>query len=437
MPLQPRHNGTLGRIHGAVAALGIACVLPLFWLTSCNHAEPLPEVVVSVQAEKPTIGSISEQITGDAILAPLAQAALLPRISAPVKKFYVGLGSHVKAGELLATLDDRDLAATALDIRGAYNSAEATYQQTTKGQVPEETQTAELNLAQSKANLDLNQSIVKDRKTLFTEGAIPGRDLDTAQAALVQAQAAYDTAARHTQVLQSVGRAAAEKNAQGQLTSAKGKFQNAEAMLTYASLRSPIDGVVTQRTLFAGETAQAGTPLLTVMNTSTLLAKIHLAQAVSQRMKVGDKAEVTVLGVGAPLSGVVSLISPALDPGSTTVEIWVELKNPDGKLKVGTPVHLSIVGRTVRDALQVPTEALVPGRESGVAVMIVGSDEVAHYRPVQIGIRLPDTVQIVNGITATDTVITSGAYGIEDGTKVKVTGGGDRATPETKGGGAD
>ncbi len=420
-----------------LAALGMACLLSLLCLAGCNKTEPTPEVVVSVQAEKPTVGPISEQIAGDATLAPLAQAALSPRISVPVKKFYVRLGSHVKAGELLAMLDNSDLAATALDSRGAYTSAQATYQETTQAQVPEETQKAELDLAQAKANLNLNQSIVNGRKTLFAQGAIPGRDLDTAQAALVQALAAYDTASKHLQGLQSVGRAAAEKNAQGQLTSAEGKFQNAQAMLSYASLRSPIDGVVTQRPLFAGETAQAGAPLLTVMDTSSLIAKIHLSQAVTQRMKLGDKAEVTVPGVDAPLSGVVSLISPALDPGSTTVEVWVELKNPGDKLKVGTPVHLAIVGRTVQDALQVPTEALVPGKESGLSVMVVGSDGAAHYKPVQVGIRLPDTVQIVSGITASDTVITSGAYGIDDGTKVKVVAAGGDAAPDAKSGGAD
>jgi RND family efflux transporter MFP subunit len=201
-------------------------------------------------------------------------------------------------------------------------------------------------------------------------------------------------------------------------------------MLGYASLRSPIDGVVTDRPLFAGETAQAGTPVVTVMDTSSLIAKVHLAQSVTQRMKVGDKAEVKIPGMDDPVEGAVSLISPALDPGSTTVEVWVKLKNPDGKLKVGTAVHLAIAGRTVQDALQVPTEAIVPGKDNnGVAVMVMGSDGAAHLKPVQIGIKLPETAQILSGISATDMVITSGAYGIDDGTKVKVGEADDDAKP--------
>lgn len=397
--------------------ISFSTVLLCLGAAGCKKAESTPEVTVSVEAAKPETGPISEQITGDAILAPLAQAALSPKISAPVKEFYVQRGAHVHVGELLASLEDRDLTATALDNRGSYTAAEAAFEQTTKAQMPEDTQKAELDLAQAKANLDLNHSIVNGRQQLLKEGAIPGRDLDTAEAALVQAQASYDAAAKHLQSVQSVSHAAAGKSAEGQLTSAKGKFQNAEALLSYASLRSPIDGVVTDRPLFAGETAQAGTPLITVMDTSSLLAKVHLSQAAAQRMKVGDKAQVTVPGMDEPVEAVVSLISPALDPGSTTLEVWVKLKNPDGKLKAGTPVHLAIVGRTVPDALQVPTQTLVPAKDGSLGVMVI-SGGAAHLKPVQIGIRLPDKVQITSGISASDMVITSGGYGLDDNTKV-------------------
>ena len=160
-------------------------------------------------------------------LAPLAQAAIEPKISAPVRKFYVQRGSRVKAGQLLATLENNDLAAAAMDNKGSYMAAQAAYDTATKAQVPEDTLKAESDLAQAKANLDLNLSIVKSRKQLFAEGAIPGRDLDTANAALVQAQAAYDAAAKHLESVRSVSREAALKAAQGQLTSAEGKYKGA------------------------------------------------------------------------------------------------------------------------------------------------------------------------------------------------------------------
>src|ERR1035437_4854625 len=162
-----------------------AVALPLVLLAACKK-EAAPETQVTVQAEHPERGSISEHIPAEAVLAPLAQAAIAPKISAPVRKFYVQRGSRVKEGQLLATLENSDLARVALDNKGSYMAAEAAYATATRAQVPEDTQKAESDVAQTKANLDLNLSIVKNRKQLFAEGAIPGRDLDTAQAALVQ-----------------------------------------------------------------------------------------------------------------------------------------------------------------------------------------------------------------------------------------------------------
>ena len=399
--------------------LTAVAALPFTLLAGCKKDEaPAPEI--TVQAEHPEQGSISEHIVADAILAPLAQAAIAPKISAPVKNFYVQRGAKVQEGELLAVLENRDLAAAAQDNKGTYEAAQAAYATATKAQVPEDMQKAELDVAQARANLDLNTSIVNNRKQLFAEGAIPGRDLDTAQAALVQAQAAYDTAAKHLESMHSVSHEAALRSAQGQLTSAEGKYKGAEAQVAFSEIRSPIDGVVTDRPLFAGETAAAGAPLITVMDTSSLLAKTHMAQSLVQRMKLGDAASISVPGLADPVVAKVSLISPALDPGSTTVEVWLKVDNKSGTLKVGTPVKVSITGRTVEQALKIPASSVLTAQDGSKSVMVVGSDGAAHRKPVTLGIADGEDVQITEGVSKSDTVITTGAYGLEDGAKVKV-----------------
>lgn len=397
----------------------IAASLATLAFTGCKKEEtPTPEV--TVQAEHPEQGAISEHIVADAILAPLAQAAIQPKISAPVKKFYVQRGAKVKEGQLLAVLENADLTAAEQDNKGSYEAAQAAYATATKAQVPEDVQKAELDYAQAKANLDLNTSIVKSRKQLFQEGAIPGRDLDTAQAALVQAQAAFDTAAKHLQSMQNVNREAELKTAQGQLTSAEGKYKAAAAQVNYTEIRSPINGVVTDRPLYAGETPASGAPLLTVMDTSSLLAKAHVAQSLAQQMKIGDDATISVPGIEDPVPAKVSLISPALDPGSTTVEIWLKVNNKKGALKVGTPVKISITGRTVENALKVPVSAILSGDNGAKSVMVVGTDGAAHKKPVQTGIQDGDDIQITQGLTTSDMVITTGSYGLDEGTKVKI-----------------
>ena len=414
-----------------------ATAIPFLLLSGCkSDTAPAPEI--TVQAEHPEQGAIAEHILADAILAPLAQAAIAPKISAPIKKFYVQRGAKVKEGELLATLENSDLAAAEQDNKGSLEAAQAAYATTTKAQVPEDTQRAELDFAQAKANLDLSQSIVNSRKQLFAEGAIPGRDLDTAQTALVQAQAAFDSASKHLDSMRNVSHEAALKSAQGQLTSAEGKYKGAAAQVSYSEIRSPINGVVTDRGLFAGETAAAGTPLLTVMDTSTLLAKAHVAQSVAQRMKMGEEASVLVAGVTDPVTARISLISPALDSGSTTVEVWLKIDNKSGALKVGTPVKVSITGRTVQQAEKIPAASILTAQDGTKSVMVVGSDGAAHRKSVTLGIEDSGNVQITGGLAATDLVITNGAYGLDDGAKVKVgPAEGDDAKPGATKGGED
>jgi HlyD family secretion protein len=405
----------------------VATLLPL----GCKKAEEPPVPDVYVQAEHPEVASISEQITADAILAPLAQAAISPKVSAPVKTFYVQRGSRVHAGQLLATLENSDLAAAAMDNQGTYTAAQATYETATKATAPEDLTKAKLDLAQAQATLDLNESIVKARTELFRQGAIPGRDLDTAKATLVQAQAAYDIAKQHLTSLQNVSNRAAIVNAMGNLQSAKGKMLGAQAQLSYTEIRSPISGVVTDRSLFAGETAAAGAALITVMDTSALIAKLHIAQAQAQQMKLGAPATLTVPGVADPVAAKVSLISPALDPGSTTVEVWLRVENAKGVLKAGTAVRATITGRTIANALTVPVDALQTGADgTSKFVMVIAGDSTAHKKTLAVGIQHGELAQVLSGVTAADMVITSGGYGLDENTKVKI-GADPNAKPDT------
>lgn len=404
----------------ALRTTAILSNLLLASLAGCSNKEEPAATPVSVEAATAQVQSITEHITTDAVLAPIAEAALSPKITAPVRKFYVQRGSHVRAGQLLATLENRDLEAAVTDNQGAFDAADATYQTSVKAQVPEDYQKAQLDLAQAKANLDLNQSIVTSRKQLFAQGAISGRDLDTSQAALVQAQAAYDTAKQHFDSMQQISREAALKAAKGQLESARGKYQGAEAELSYSEIRSPIAGVVTDRPLYAGETAASGTPLITVMDTSALLAKIHLSQPQAQLLKPGDPASVEVPGRPDPVPGRITLISPALDPGSTTVEVWVRLENPKGNLRPGTAVHVSIAGRTAPKAIVVPSESIVVASSGKPTVMVIGSDGIAHQTAVTTGLVDSGLTQILSGVGAGQQVVTTGAASLDDGTHVKV-----------------
>jgi RND family efflux transporter MFP subunit len=156
------------------------------------------------------------------------------------------------------------------------------------------------------------------------------------------------------------------------------------------------------------------------MDTSSLLAKTHLAQSLAQRLKLGDEASVAVPGVAEPVSAKVTLISPALDPGSTTVEVWLKIDNKAGTLKVGTPVKVSITGRNDALAWKIPIKSILTAQDGSKSVMVVGADGAAHKKAVTLGLTDAEEVQIMSGLLPTDLVITVGAYGLDDGAKVKM-----------------
>lgn len=417
----PLHAASPFPVLRATTMALLACSLVLGGCKKPDEPAPTP---VPVQAEKAVSKPLTEYVSADTVLVPQAQAAIVPKISAPVQRFLVQRGAHVHKGELLAVLENADLSAAVQDTRGALTQADASYVTTTKAAILEDMQKAQLDVAQAKANLDVQQSVVDARRTLLQQGAIPRRDLDTAQASLVQAKAAYDIAEQHLKSLNSVSQAATLKSAEGELDSAKGKYEGAQASLSYSEIRSPLDGVVTDRPLFAGEMANAGQAIITVMDVSSLLAKVHLSQEQASAIKLGAKATLTIAGVTDPVEGKVSLISPALDPGSTTLEVWVLIPNKSGAYRAGTPVHVSLAARTVPNAITVPNEAIIAIKSGSPAVMLIGADSVAHQKAVQTGITDGHDTQVLSGIQAGDLVVTTGAYGMDDDTKVKVTAAG-------------
>jgi RND family efflux transporter MFP subunit len=128
----------------------------------------------------------------------------------------------------------------------------------------------------------------------------------------------------------------------------------------------------------------------------------------------------TVPGIEEPIEGKVTVVSPALDPNSTTVEVWLEAKNPKHSLKPGTSVQLSLTAQTVKDALVIPANSVITLPDGTPAVMLAGSDGRAHQKAVKVGIRNGDDIQIVDGVTQSDKVVSSGAYGLPDKTKIKI-----------------
>ncbi len=389
-------------------------------LSACSGKEaPEAEPVAPVQLAEVRLSPVERVVAADGILFPITQSAVMPKISAPVREFLVNRGDHVHKGQLLAILENKDLAAAAVENQGLYKQAEATYRSTTAASLPEEVGKAQLDAQAAKQALDAADKLYESRKELFRQGAIARRLVDEANVAFVQAKSQSEIAAKHLEALQKVGRQTQVNNVEGQLEAAKGRFQGAEAQLEYSRITSPIDGVVADRPLYAGEMAGAGAPLMTIMDISRVVARANVPTEQLKYLRVGNAA--TIAGSdGASYQGKVTVVSPAVDPNSTTAEVWVTAGNRGEHLRPGETVRVSIVAEMIDNAVVIPSTAIVPAVDGSAAVMVVGSDSTAQERKIRIGVRGPDTAQVLEGVRPGEKVIVAGALGLQDKAKVRV-----------------
>jgi RND family efflux transporter MFP subunit len=386
-----RRNMETGRTARSFLALVAAGIL----FSGCGTKEPAEATpTVTVQVDAAEKGPIQRKVVTDAVLYPRDQAAIVPKIVSPVKKWYVDKGSHVRAGQLLGELENQDLAGAQMKSQGGYAQAEVTYQM--------QVQKTGQDLKFAKQTLDSAQKFYDGRATLYKEGAVSAKDLDDASVALSQAKNTYDLAQKQYDL----------KVAEEQMNAAKGDAANANAQLSYTKITSPIGGVVTDRPNYPGETPATGTPLITVMDLSQIVARAHVAQLEAASLKVGNPAIITIPGQATSVKGKVTLVSPAVDPNSTTVEVWVQAPNPKGSLRPGTSVRVSMVAETVAQAVVIPQAALLTTPDGVNTVIVLDSDNTPSKKHVKVGIKDNEarTVQVTDGLQGGERVVTVGAF---------------------------
>src|SRR2546426_9881636 len=196
--------------------LKIACLLiSLLAAPSClkNSAEAPPAVPVQIVAVQQA--TLNQTVTADAILFPLQQSAITAKISARGKAFHVKRASRVHKGQLVATLENRELAAAAQENKGAYEQAEAAYTTTTAADLPQEMQKAQLDLQSAQRLSEAQQKVYDSRKDLYQQGAMPRKEFDQAGVDLTNARNQYEMAQKHFDALNAIGKQRSEERRVG------------------------------------------------------------------------------------------------------------------------------------------------------------------------------------------------------------------------------
>lgn len=344
-------------------------------------------------------------------------------VSGRVERVNVVQGDRVRAGAILAIISSPEVA----EMHGKLREAE------TRLRLAERTlqrvQRAENRVAviQAKAKLDEADATLRRTRRLIELGAGAGKDLIAAEAAFKTAQAEYDyqnniSVNREVQQAQAevetarvdVGHLRQSLQTLGDpVASAERDIHNSNISLV--ALRAPVSGTVIERATNAGAGIQAGTPLFTIANISTVWVIANVPEAQLGKLTVGTPAEVSSasLSEGA-LAGRVNFIDPRLNEETRTARVRIEMANPGERLKAGMFVEVGFqagTGASTEQELVVPSAAVqrIENR-SVVFVPKDGEPGAFELRQVELGAESEGYQRVVAGLKLGEKVVTKGSF---------------------------
>lgn len=424
-----------------VASVAVIALLLLFFLIrhwrSSSTSEEAVAPIVSVRVAKVEKQTIAAPVSAVGTIFPRDQATVAAKISAQIKTMGLLKNQVVKAGQVIAVLESRDLAAQRNEAVAALNQERANERSVTTGTIPQTNAQDQRALRDAQAKVRIASATYERRLVLYQKGGISKKDLEASQMELTTAEnelrLAEQTVVLRTKAINPNDRALAAARVQA----AQQRVATLDAQLSYATIRAPITGIVTDQFQYQGEFAAAGGRLVNIADISEVIVRVPFADTVVAQLKVGDTATVLPTDTsGEEMTGKVTLISRSNDPLNRTVEVWVTLGNGAGRLRANGAAQVTAATLTKNDAIVVPASAVTldASNANEGTVMVVDAANVAHESKVTVGIRTPDKIEITEGLQGGETVVIEGNYALPDGTKVEVSEGkkDDNATEEKK-----
>ncbi len=411
-------------ISSSLALLVILAIVVVVWRRkAAASADETTTPVVSVKVAKAEKDAIATQIVAVGTIWPREKSDVGVKISAQIKKMALLKNKLVRAGEVIAVLESRDLQAQRAEAVAALNQERANERSVTTGTIPQTNAQDQKALRDARAKVATTRATYERRQVLFEKGGISKKDLETSQLDLTTAEnelrlAEQTVTLRATSLNPNDRALAAARVAQAQQ-----HLATLDAQLSYATIRAPITGIVTDQFQYQGEFAAAGGKLVTIADVSEVIIKAPFADTVVSELRVGDPATVLPTDTSSEeMKGRITLLGRSSDPTNRTVEVWVALSNGAGKLRANGAAQVTISANSKADAVVVPTSAVTldASNANEGTVMVVDGASVTHETKVTVGIRTKDKMEITSGLQGGETVVVEGNFSLADGTKVEV-----------------
>ncbi len=379
--------------------LALAALLALALVLPARAQEPvaaesapaatLPAITVS----EVTPRKLTDRIIASGLIAAVEEVQVAPLVEGqPLDRLLVDVGDMVTEGQVLAVLSKTTLELQKTEAVASLAAARATIAQA-------EAQRVEAEAAAAEA-----ARVVERTTKLRESGTAPQATWDTANANAIAANARVSVA---TQGLES---------ARAQLALAEARLENVDLMLSRTEVKAPVAGRIVARNAKIGAIATAaGQPMFVITRDAALELRADVAETDLLRLAPGEKAHLRSVGMTDALEGTVRLVEPAIDPVTRLGRARISVDDASDTLRTGMFVEAEIIAAE-RDGLAVPVTAIGSSPE-GSTVMRV-RDGLVERVAVRTGIRDGGLVEITEGLTAGDSVVTKAGAFVRDGDRI-------------------
>ena len=379
------------------------------------------EIVIPVKTALVEKGEVSSFLKVTGVVEANETVRVTSEIMGQAKEVKVKDGEKVSKGDTLIVLDDEQIKIQVAQAQATLDAIQASSDKIKSGARPQVIKQAESALLQAKMNRDSVEENYLRMKKLFTEKAISEQQYEQAKNQYEIADVQYQSAQESYELV--IEGAAEEdiKSVEAQVRQAKAALDMARYQLKNTQITAPISGKVTSITVSSGEMISPSIPLLSIIDVSRIFVKVGISEKDISKIKEGQKVSLEIDAFPEEkFRGEVVSKGVAVDQISKTLEVKIEILQPETDIPIGVFARGDILVKTNQNTLIVPSSALT--RKKGGIYVYVIEEGVARQKEVVLGIIQDERVEILDGLSEKEEIVVLGNQELEDGLKVDVLG---------------
>jgi len=416
----------------------LICTTILFSACSSKEDEtktPTENNVIPVSVEQVKKGDISTSFRYSGTIKTNKEVMVVSKVSGRVKEIFFRVGDDVKKGDILFTVDDKDIQdsikSLELQLKSAQiavNMAEKALVASKGSQLQQQLTQAETSLKTSELQYNDAKKNFEDIKLLYEAGSVSQQQYQQTKTAYETAQISFNAAKQSYDLL--VNKTSKENidRAKDQLNQSIASKENVEFQLKKAKenlaetkVKSPINGVVSSRTIEEGEMIGGSSVPFVVVQINPAVFAVNVSEQMLGSIKEGDSVNIAVGSIkDKSFLGKIRSIAPVADERAATYPVEIEIENNNNELKAGMFGEVEFITNKKENTIVVNRETIVEKNQKSY-IFTATKDNKSKLVEVQIGIDNGKEIEITKGLEIGQTIIVKGQDYLVDGNSIKIT----------------